>query len=161
MPYGESPRALHLTPVSLGLVLSAACGGDSPKTGQEPDAGNDPHSQEAGTDAGAAPDEREPSLAGTAAFGAAVSGGQVQAKCENGEATYEGTTDEHGAFELGIAEDAYPCVLRVTGGNLPAGMSALHSWAASPGTANITPLTDIALALTAERALGTSLATFF
>jgi hypothetical protein len=160
MRYDDSLRTLRLTPVLLGLLLSA-CGDDTSKDKEKTDAGDDPQNQDAGTEGqeDASPDDA--SLEGTAAFGAAVSGGQVQAKCEQGDTTYEGATDETGAFELAIPEGAYPCVLRVTGGNLPAGMSALHSWAAASGVANITPLTDIALALMVERAVGGSLEAFF
>lgn len=157
----RSLRAARLTPVLLGLLLSTACGDETTSKGNEGnDAGEDPQN-DAGTQGGDDAGQEEASLEGTAAFGAAVSGGQVEAKCEQGDTTYEGTTDEKGAFELAIPEDAYPCVLRVTGGNLPAGMSALHSWAASSGVANITPLTDVALALMLERALGSSPEAFF
>src|SRR5690606_24247535 len=53
-------------------------------------------------------------------------------------------TEADGSWSGTINSDALPCALRVSGGS-PA--VTLHSYASTGGTVNITPLTDLALAL--------------
>lgn len=101
-------------------------------------------------------------ISGTAAFGAAISGGRVRARCVGGGGfSSTVTTTAQGAFSGVVPTAGLPCALQVTGGNLPAGYGALHSLARSAGTVNITPLTDLALALSVNAAAGESLAAWF
>lgn len=81
---------------------------------------------------------------GVAAIGAPISGGNVELKCASG-ATASATTDANGVWTASLKATDYPCVTRVAGGQadgqtLP---SPLHSIVSAPGTANITPLTDL------------------
>nr|WP_284503736.1 hypothetical protein [Caballeronia sp. GAWG2-1] len=82
--------------------------------------------------------------AGTAAIGSPIIGGTVELKCASGTTTST-TTGTDGSWNVALKATDYPCVARVTGGtaNGVALTSTLHSVAAAPGTANITPLTDI------------------
>lgn len=99
-------------------------------------------------------------LTGTVATGAAVAGGSVTARCGNGS-NYSTTTGAGGTYGLVVPAAAFPCAIRASGGSLPAGTAALHSFAAGPGRANVTPLTDLALALQVNVATGQSLADWF
>lgn len=85
---------------------------------------------------------------GTAAIGSPIIGGTVQLKCASGTTTST-TTGVDGTWSVSLKATDYPCVTRVTGGtaNGVALAPALHSVAAAPGTANITPLTDIMVAV--------------
>lgn len=81
-------------------------------------------------------------LAGTAATGAAIAGGAVDAKCNGGSGS--ATTGADGGFAIELAQGALPCVLRVT-----AGATVLHSIATGSGAsarANLTPVSDMVLA---------------
>ncbi|BCM01773.1 hypothetical protein [Ralstonia pseudosolanacearum] len=85
---------------------------------------------------------------GVAAIGAPIIGGSVMLKCASG-ATASATTASDGTWSASLKTSDYPCAARVVGGqangkNLA---SALHSVAAAPGTTNITPLTDIIVAV--------------
>jgi hypothetical protein len=83
-------------------------------------------------------------LTGTAAIGAPIVGGAVSAKCADGSGfTNPVATNAQGVFTGLIASGALPCALQVSGGT-PA--VVLHSYAATSGTVNITPLTDLILA---------------
>ena len=86
------------------------------------------------------------SLTGTAATGAPVVGATLTAKCQNSN-NVTGTTSATGTFALNIPSADFPCALQIIGGNLPAGIPALYSFATSSGNTNVTPLTDLALAL--------------
>ena len=84
------------------------------------------------------------SINGTAAVGAAITDAEVTAKCQDGSGLLANTvTDEAGQFTGSVSEDALPCALRVTH---PDG-TPYHSLATGGGTVNITPLTDLAIAL--------------
>ncbi|HEY0915306.1 MAG TPA: hypothetical protein VGE22_10580 [Solimonas sp.] len=101
-------------------------------------------------------------LTGTAAFGAPVAGGTVTAKCSNGSGFPTAvTTNAQGVFSGQVAPSALPCALRVSGGNLPAAYGSLHSLATASGRTNVTPLTDLVLALAVNSAAGQSLAAWF
>ncbi len=81
-------------------------------------------------------------LKGTAATGAAIAAGAVDAKCASGTGT--ATTAADGSFTVNIANATLPCLLRVT-----SGATVLHSLAAGSGAstvANITPLTQLVVA---------------
>lgn len=101
-----------------------------------------------------------PAVSGTAAVGAPVVGGTVSATCAGGSVTAIAVTSATGGYTLDLPPGAAPCALRVTGGSLGAGQ--LHSFTATgSGTVNITPLTDLILALSVDTAAGAALATWF
>jgi hypothetical protein len=78
------------------------------------------------------------SLSGTAATGAAISGGTVEAVCAAGTIAPT-TTDTSGSYTLDLTGATYPCVIRVS---IPGTTNYLYSLAESGTTkANLTPLT--------------------
>lgn len=81
-------------------------------------------------------------ITGSAAVGAAVSGGVVNAKCASGSASTTTATD--GTFSLSTTGLTFPCMLEVTFGT-PA--QKLHSFASAAGRTNITPVTELVTAL--------------
>jgi hypothetical protein len=111
---------------AMGLGLSA-CGGGG------------------GGDSGNPADNSALALSGTAATGAAISGGTLEVKCATGTAT--GTTGANGAWTLNVSGGTLPCVVRVTSGS-----TVLHSVVppqAVGSTAlvvNVTPLTELVVA---------------
>src|SRR5690554_1986274 len=85
------------------------------------------------------------SLSGTAAVGAAIQNGTLTALCADGSGfTSPVITDINGSWSGAVASDALPCALQISGGT-PA--ITLHSLATSTGVINVTPLTDLILAL--------------
>ncbi len=83
-------------------------------------------------------------LAGTAATGAAIAGGSVDAACASG--TGNAPTGADGSYKLEIEGGALPCSLRVTSAD---GKTVLHSAATGSGPsvrANLTPATELAMA---------------
>ncbi|MCC2637373.1 MAG: hypothetical protein K0Q68_1092 [Moraxellaceae bacterium] len=128
------PRSILAATAAL---LLAACGSDSPTASGPAD-----------------------TLTGTAATGAPVVGASVTARCSSG-ATFATTTRSSGKYGMVVPSGAFPCAVQLSGGSLPAGTTALHSFAPAPGIANITPLTDLALALRVNASTGQSLATWF
>lgn len=83
-------------------------------------------------------------LSGTAAVGAAIAGGAVDAKCAAGSGT--ATTQTDGSYRVEIADGALPCSLRVTSTD---GATVLHSAATGSERsvrANLTPATELAMA---------------
>lgn len=121
---------------SLGLLLSS-CGGDEITTAATT------------------------SMSGTVATGSPVSGANVNIKCKD-NSTATTTTNSNGYYSVQIQNSAFPCALRTSGGTAN-GVAAptLHSFASAPGTANITPLTDLALALQTNTTAGQTIATWF
>ncbi|WP_334070376.1 hypothetical protein [Burkholderia cepacia] len=119
-----------ITRLALGVTMCAvlaACGGGS--SGNSPSAGNSSVSV---------------NTTGTAAIGSPIINGSVELKCASGT-TASTTTSTDGSWSVSLKSTDYPCVARVSGGqvNGSALASALHSVAAASGTTNITPLTDI------------------
>jgi hypothetical protein len=102
-------------------------------------------------------------VSGTAAVGLPIVGGSVGAKCQNGSAPRSATTNSGGRYSFVVPTASFPCVLRVSGGTVSGAPNTqnLHSFATGGGTANVTPLTDLALALSANTAAGQSLAQWF
>ncbi len=128
----------HTFAAAVALSL-AACGGDG------------------GSSSGSTPPV-EPTLtvSGTAATGAVISGGAVEAVCAAGTGT--ATTSATGTYSIVITNGSLPCALRVTTSD----GSLLHSAAAgdagaTSATANLSPLTELVIA----QAIGVSPATFF
>ncbi|MFN3713547.1 MAG: hypothetical protein ACK4SX_07810 [Alcanivoracaceae bacterium] len=84
-------------------------------------------------------------LIGIAAVGAPIINGSLTAVCADGSGFTETVvTAADGTWSGSVASDALPCALQITGGT-PA--VTLHSLATTGGVTNITPLTDLALAL--------------
>lgn len=129
----------------LSLVL-VACGGGGDGTQAAGPGG--------GTTAPAAS-----TVTGSVAVGAPVSGATVTIKCENSATAITTTTTATGSYTVEIPADSFPCALQASGGNFPAGFSALHSFASSSNasTINITQLTDLAL----SAAVGGGIAAWF
>lgn len=85
-------------------------------------------------------------LTGTAATGAPIVGGTITARCADGSGFSTAVTSDTDGKWTGTLTDAnaLPCALGVSYGT-PA--QTLHSYAVNTGTVNITPLTDLALAI--------------
>lgn len=82
------------------------------------------------------------SISGTAATGAAISNGSVEAKCKNGIGA--ATTTYDGTFSLDITNGSLPCILRATD---PVSNLTLHSVIESGATTtNISPATELVTA---------------
>lgn len=93
-------------------------------------------------------------ISGTAATGAAISYGTVEAKCKVGTGT--ATTDATGRYILNIASGEQPCILRATD---PITWMQLHSVVeAGADSANITPATDLVVANTLSERPSTAFA---
>jgi hypothetical protein len=89
-----------------------------------------------------------PALSGTAAVGAPIIGGNVTAKCRDGQ-TFAATTSASGGYRIELPSSVLPCALQVEGGTAGGNPNtqSFHSFASRSGTANLTPLTDLAVAL--------------
>ncbi|TDU25827.1 hypothetical protein DFR24_4272 [Panacagrimonas perspica] len=105
-------------------------------------------------------------ITGVAAVGLPISGGAVAATCN--AYTDNTTTAANGSWTLTLPTSALPCVARVNGGTLgaggPANLLTLYSMSGVTGattTANITPLTDFALARAVFLSTGADMATWF
>ena len=131
------------------VLLVAACGGDS-----------DDHNSTSGGGGGG---PEATNLSGSVAVGAPVNGATVQVTCRSGNGVAAVTSAANGGYTVRIPSADFPCILRVSGGDLPAGITALHSFApsASQSTVNVTPLTDLAMALAVTGQDGRSLADWF
>lgn len=94
-----------------------------------------------------------PSLVnGTAATGAAIVGGKVTLKCQNGTSTVV-TTGADGGFSIDVAVIGLPCIGRVEYTDSKGATQHLHTLVTAAGKANITPITDLLVAkLTGGRA---------
>ncbi len=86
------------------------------------------------------------SLSGTAATGSPIGGGQIVAKCADGSSFVNSVTSDNLGRWSGTLTNAsaLPCALQISYGTPT---QTLHSFASSLGTVNISPLTDLSLAL--------------
>lgn len=104
------------------------------------------------------PDNNTLTVQGTAATGAAIAGATVEVKCAAGSGS--ATTATSGNFTVSIEGGSLPCVLRVT----PASGATLHSVADGSGagsvTVNLTPLSELIVALAAGGDAATLFADF-
>ena len=92
-----------------------------------------------------------PTISGLAATGAALGNAAISAKCVSGSAS--GSTSADGSFMLVLNDGQMaPCLLQVTKGS-----TTLHSFAATTGYVNVTPVTDLVV----TKALGSDAATAF
>lgn len=116
------------------MAILAACGGGSDSTNTSGSSNNPPPSGGGNTTL---------SVSGTAATGAPIASGQVEAKCASGTATT--TTLADGRYQLAVINGALPCVIRVTkeGATLH---SIVETGAALPAVANVTPLSELLVA---------------
>ena len=116
-------RTALVIPAALAL---AACGG----------------SDDDSTPAAPQPPAVALSLSGTAATGAAIAGGTVDAKCKGGNGS--ATTGPDGNYRIELTQGSLPCLLRVTSGT-----TVLHSITIGTGDnarANLTPVSELVLA---------------
>lgn len=129
------------------LVLSvvAACGGGSdsggtPAATTPPPQGTQP--------VPADPVAPAPTLSGTAAVGAPIAGGAIAVQCAQG-AVLNATTSDAGAWSVQTAGQTFPCIITLTGGNLDAALypTGLHSFAVDATRANVTPVTELVMAM--------------
>lgn len=120
----------------LGLTLAACGGGDDP----------------APAPPAAPPTPASVSISGTAAVGTPVVGASVSAHCSSADAVTPAITDANGQWTLTLGSAAaLPCALQISGGTVAgaAFTQMLHSYAAAAGVVNVTPLTDLTVALAA------------
>lgn len=122
------------------LALAVTLGGCSSPSSDEPS--SEGSSNVAG--------DQLATVSGRAAVGAPIANAPVDARCEGGEG-FVGTvtTNDAGGFLGQLATSALPCALRVTGNGED---KVLHSYVDSGGNINITPFTDLIIALSAAKA---------
>lgn len=130
------PRSL---PALLVLSIVTACGG-----------GDDP-----GPTTPTAPTGTSTTLSGTAATGAPVAGGQVSVTCGTASPV-AATTAANGTWRVDVPDAVFPCIVAVSGGSLPAGMS-LYGYATAATNVNVTPLTTLIGAYALKAANGATL----
>jgi hypothetical protein len=101
-------------------------------------------------------DATEDVLEGTAATGAPIVAGTVDVVCSSG-AALQTTTNDSGAWRVSLGDRKLPCKMRVKGGkaNNVDVTQEFHSVATVSGIANITPLTDLAVAQLAKESPAT------
>lgn len=131
------PLGLTLT-LSLAALLGACGGGGGSSS-------NSDFQQGVVTPPPPPPGPTTQTLEGTAAVGAAIVDGTVTARCADGSGFTEAvSTGTDGSWSGDIDSEALPCALQVSGGEP---LVTLHSYAGAAGIINITPLTDLVLAL--------------
>lgn len=82
-------------------------------------------------------------LTGTAAIGEAIKDANVTASCKDGTGFKQAVkTAENGTWSGQVDETKFPCALQVKSGE-----QSYHSYATKAGNVNITPFTDLAIAL--------------
>jgi hypothetical protein len=85
-------------------------------------------------------------LTGTAATGAPIAGATVNVRCAN--AIGSTTTASDGTYSLTVSSGVAPCLLQVEVKNGTGTVTdRFHGYASAAGVANVTPLTDVVLAL--------------
>lgn len=87
-------------------------------------------------------------LSGVASVGAPIVGGIVKVICSSGSTIAPITTSSSGQWSTSLTGQTLPCAIQVSGGTIngAANTAVYHSIAVSPGTANITSLTDLLVA---------------
>ncbi len=84
-------------------------------------------------------------ISGTAATGAAISGGTVSLKCAAGTVT-PATTGANGNYTMSVSGLTFPCVGRVDYKDSSGIAQKLHTFVSGLGVANITPVTELIVA---------------
>lgn len=135
-------RTESLSTLTLAIILAACGGGGGTAASGAGGSGN------AGNSAAAASNF---SLNGVAAVGAPLIGATVTSKCASG-ANQTATTSATGAWSLTIS-GSLPCAIQVANGTVNGAANArvLHSYAAASGLVNVTPLTDMGIALSSGK----------
>ncbi len=121
--------------ISLALGLTACGGGDSTVT-----------------PVASTPTPVPVTLTGTAAVGAPLVNSTVSARCTTGTAVTPAITSATGQWTLNLGSVAMlPCAVEITGGTVSgaANTQVLHSYAQAAGVVNVTPLTDMIVAMAA------------
>jgi mono/diheme cytochrome c family protein len=85
------------------------------------------------------------SVGGVAATGQAIANGQVTLKCTTGTAA-AASTGSDGSYSIDVSKLTLPCVARVDYKDGAGAAQKLHSLVRTPGTANITPVTELLVA---------------
>lgn len=85
------------------------------------------------------------SVSGTAATGAAIATGTVTMHCVSGTSTTT-TTLADGSFTVDAAGITFPCIAVVGYKDTAGAAQQLHTYVAGPGSANITPITELIVA---------------
>jgi len=99
-----------------------------------------------------APTPPAETLSGTAAVGLPIVGGDINITCAGGSPINQTKlTSATGSWTVTLSGQTLPCAVRVSGGNIGSSTGAAnntnyHSIAMTPGTVNITPLTDLVVA---------------
>ena len=125
-----NPRFLHASSAIFAALIVAGCGGsDAPTT----------------------------TLSGTAATGAPAANSQVSVSCGTAAAV-TATSGADGKWSVILPTDtpAFPCVVAVSGGSLPAGQK-LFGYATSATNVDVTPLTTLIGAFATNAANGGAL----
>lgn len=99
----------------------------------------------AGCGGGDSPAPASSTISGTAATGAAISGGTVTLKCTAGTASTV-TTDVNGNFSVSPSGITFPCVGRVDYKDSSGISQKLHTFISKSGVANITPISELIVA---------------
>ncbi len=128
------------------LVLSGvtACGGSSDSSTAASTTPPPQSTEPVPTD----PVAQAPTLSGTAAVGAPIAGGTIAVQCMQG-ATLNATTSDAGAWSVQTSGQTFPCIITLTGGSLDATLypTGLHSFAVDATRANVTPVTELVMAM--------------
>lgn len=119
----------------LAALMLAACGGG-------------------GSDAPAPQPQPQPqpqNVSGVAAVGKPIVGGAVAVKCASGTPEAGKLTGADGSFTVALSGATTPCLIEVSGGKLGSASgtdntTVLHGTALAAGIANVTPLTELAVA---------------
>ncbi len=146
--YAAKLRLVRLLP-AVGLALLAACS-NSQDHDEEP-----------------TPSTPMSTVSGVAAVGAPIAGASVTLRCTN--ASNPGATSaDDGSWSLSLPSSALPCAVRVSGGSVGgvANTLSFYSLAAAVAaggdvTAQLTPLSDLALADAVNATLGLALADWY
>jgi len=87
-------------------------------------------------------------ISGTAATGAAISGGKVEYVCASGTGTGTTTSDGTGSYKVTVSGGTLPCLGQVTASDKSVyhTLIAADSSGATTATANITPMTELVVA---------------
>jgi hypothetical protein len=102
----------------------------------------------AGCGGGDDPAPSADTLSGVAAVGLPIVNGVVAVKCSSGPALASTTTNTTGNWLVTLVSQTLPCAVQVSGGSIGASTNTTpyHSIAVTPGTINISPLTDLMVA---------------
>lgn len=130
--FARKPFSASLSTALLSSVLVACSSGSSQENDSENSTGDGLVEQTA-------------LIQGTAAIGAPLANVPVVASCQDGSGfNTDVQTDALGRFSGRVASEALPCALYAVSDVYSAG---IHSLAFSAGTTNITPITDMSIAL--------------